>query len=157
MFKNLLLSAHQIFSKHKCNNLTNSLLSTNRSISWEDLKLFHKNSDVYFRFPRNIEVEQQYERDRKNGRTDRFINSLKESKKLFVLTHADYPYDLENGLIHMVLWIDPIYDNVNVVDAILDNILFYIPKKNIIFFQNTKKNRSVPELCHYHVIINNRL
>ncbi len=124
-------------------------------IKWEDIKKYNKCISVYDKFYRDNLIEHNYSLKRKDGNID-FINFLKSSTNPFTLTYAEYPYYFEPGLVHFILWLHlPIlYDDIIFVEKVIEAVLPRIPKHRVIFFKNAKNNRSIKNICHYHVIVN---
>lgn len=125
-------------------------------IKWGDIKKYNKCTSVNGGFYRDSLVEYKYFLRKKYDGNRKFIDFLKSSTNPFTLTYANYPYYFEPGLVHIILWLHlPIlYDNTTFVERTIRDIIPQIPKNKVIFFKNAKNNRSIKDICHYHIIIN---
>jgi len=125
-------------------------------IKWDDIKKYDKCISVNFQFHRDDLVQYMYSSKINNDGNKKFINSLKSSNNPFTLTYAKYPYYFEPGLVHIILWLhsSALCDNIKFVEKIIREILPQISKDKIAFFQNSKNNRSIKDIHHYHIIVN---
>ena len=85
---------------------------------------------------------------------DNKIKSLHNKKnKTFILTKNKFPYNFEKNLDHYILW-----SNIKISHKTIDYILNTKLKNKVFFwFENKIENKSIPDLYHVHVIINNSL
>ena len=73
--------------------------------------------------------------------------------KTFILTKNKFPYDFEENLEHHILW-----SNVKISKKTINYILkTKLKNKAYFWFENRIENKSIPDLYHFHVIINNSL
>lgn len=98
---------------------------------------------------RKKHIEKKYEEKFKDTRNkDKFIDSinniLKQKKYHFV--ENDFPYDIEEGIKHMVCW----YKNENI-----ENIIQILKGKYTIitYWENLSQNKSIMHINHIHIFI----
>lgn len=87
-------------------------------------------------------------------RERRFSNISKlMGEKDYLLIDNLYPYDLEDGITHMVLFINP-RNKVSDIDVkgLLEGLL---PGKTYVYCMNSSRNISLPEIPHYQIFIKN--
>jgi hypothetical protein len=140
-------------------------------LSWQDIQdTVHGRRDVLYR---NDIVQAQYDHDKnKNSNIyvrysdfikvsilnwdpvqtiDGIIACRKNGSVLHILVPNMYPYHLENGITHMVLWsVLPM-----TVDAIHKIIRNYAKIQEYTFYINAPRYQSITDLWHVQVFIRN--
>ena len=101
---------------------------------------------------RKKEIQSQYILHKKNNGVDKFVDLLNHNhNKYFILVNT-YPYNINNGVKHYVLWLKD--NNIQVSYEIIKNEL---EKNNIrlpfCYGKNLPKNKSIPEIEHYHIFV----
>ena len=111
---------------------------------------------------RDRDTQELYKR-RPTELRDDFIAGLFEPT--LVSQHINYrfvpnnfPYFVENGIVHFVLWIRPGHiietDSMPIRYTISRYVMSRFQRPlDFCYFKNTKDNKSVPEIEHYHVFI----
>lgn len=134
--------------------------------SWKELKQFHKNISVNFKFSRLPHIQHKYNIEKDNRYllyegTQNFLKFLFIDNKIYKITYAKYPYILKPNITHLILWLNPInfnnkpilYNNTKLIEKIIKELLPNIHKDKIIFFKNSPKNQSIKNILHYHIMI----
>ena len=116
----------------------------------QDLKQFNFENPPDFALQRTEEVQKKYDEymlDKRN--TLGFLDIVREKMegKKFCLLKNDFPYDIEEGITHLVCWYTE------------ENPHSIISKMNseydvITCWRNKPKNCSVPEIKHIHFFVN---
>ena len=104
----------------------------------------------------------------RSSETSRLYDSLIESRQQmkqrlfgngekFVLLPNDFPYHLEEGVKHYVLWINPntilpVKKALFIIDELLINLGYRNPCKRI-FFKNSQSIKSIRDIDHIHVFV----
>lgn len=114
--------------------------------SWENLLAYAAGSKIEA-LKRVPELVRAY-RDHLNVEKYHITKALNKQYYLFV--DNKYPYDVEKGITHKVLFVRPQYDLSTVIPMLLQGLL---PGKTFIYFKNASHNLSIPEFPHYHVFI----
>ena len=127
-------------------------------INWEQLKLHHLNPPTY-KIIRNDNIQKKY---------NKYINSLNKSidniiidkyfnkdDKIFCIDKNMFPYYTENNIYHYILWINPTkkINDIEIYNYINLYYCNYTIKKNIIYFENNFKNKSIQNIRHFHIFI----
>lgn len=141
-------------------------------LRWEVLKKYHQNPQNCY-FPRCDKVIKAYRNhksglDNNNKDISEFIKDLyfsgKEESRVSCLTNNKFPYLLEPGIQHKVLWFNPritmsnkFPNNLNTVHGFIDICLSKkLPDKDkydIVYFENLSQCRSVPGIRHIQVFL----
>lgn len=121
------------------------------SINWNHMIKYHL-SIVDVVFPRKPEILQKYEDDIKNNICSHNLNKIKKELEYFdyVITINQYPYNFTSNLKHYIFW----FNNI----CSMNNALSICKKElgdNIIIFCNTFNLKSVKDINHYHIILQN--
>ena len=101
-------------------------------------------------FGRTKECDEAYKERKKNHNILEYIinNVVDNFRQPVVLVENDFPYNLEEGAKHMVLWSNKAMVRGE-IEAFLDSSL---KGKRYIWFRNTEANMSVPNIHHYQVL-----
>ena len=126
-------------------------------MNWSQLEIYHKNPphDV---LRRNEFIEKKYRKYKEyltnNNKNiyDEIMDCYIKNNK-YVITYNNFPYDVENGIYHLLLWVHPHY-NLGYDDV--DKILRQNGVYEYIIFRNYENNCSVCEIVHYHIFIRNK-
>jgi len=97
------------------------------------------------------------------------INSEKNKLNRFILTDNAFSYNLEDGIRHLLLWVNPSHKdnkilyqnqvNLNKCDWLYNHIYnklsqkYSLKKYEYVYFENHKNNRSIPEIKHIHIFV----
>ena len=116
----------------------------------KDLKQFNFENPPDFALQRTEVVQKKYDEymeDKRN--TSQFIESVKEKigESSFCLLKNDFPYDIEEGVVHLVCW----YKDENPYTIIHKMKSDY---DVITCWRNKPNNCSIPEIKHIHFFIN---
>lgn len=122
-------------------------------MNWEELKTFHLNAPVGI-LQRAPSVQQSYHEYLSSLKGD--ISSTLQDKLFpqdhpdaeYVLRPCDFPYELEKGITHMLLWCNPKFmiDPIQKAQQIFEN-------KECVIFENNPDNRSVKKIRHSHIFL----
>jgi len=128
-----------------------------RPFTWEFLKQFnnnppdaplHRNENIQIKYTLYMEKIKQS----LNTTILKLINKCIHdnfSTYKFIITYNDFPYDVDDSILHLVLWVNPKYmSNINEVCEFLKK---YYPK--YIIFKNKTNHQSIPEIEHYQLFI----
>ena len=77
------------------------------------------------------------------------LNKLKPSD--WVIKLNDFPYDTEKDIIHYVLWLPSIDYTEKSIQKIIDSE--FSDYKNVVWFTNVPKLRSIKNIYHAHVFV----
>ena len=94
---------------------------------------------------------------------EEFLDSLFNTRLVsqhipFRFVPNNFPYFVENGISHFVLWIRPGYnvesEDVNIRRAIGSYVITRFSRPlDFCYFRNSMQHKSVPEMEHYHVFV----
>lgn len=116
----------------------------------EDLKQFNFDNPPEFALQRTEEVQSKYDEYMKDkSKTSGFVQSIREKLegKEFCLLKNDFPYNIEEGITHLVCWY--IDENPHSIITKMNNDYDVIT-----CWRNLPSNCSVPEIKHIHFFIN---
>jgi len=127
-------------------------------ITWEEIKSFHKNPPRD-RLHRNNKINKKYQKHIKKIK-DRNINvneyisnkyfTNKEYDSDWVFVPNNFPYNLENGINHYLIWINPYKLKLSEID--IDRVIIEnLGNKEYYYFENLNCNKSVNKVQHVHV------
>ena len=119
-------------------------------MNWNDLKHLHL-TQKYYLFPRRKEVVESYDKFKSelNISIDEYIKCiLNKIEGNIVIRKNDYPYDLEENILHYVVWMKGDESKEDVVNY-LDNLTLL----DYVLFENVGELKSVPEIRHYHLFL----
>lgn len=125
--------------------------------SWCDLIKYKRevesNKIVLYR---SLEKEKKYEDYKKRGGNVDFIKNLKSklSKSDFIIEPNNFPYFDNKIARHYIFW----FKNGDLSRSfILQELSKYFKEKveenNVIIWENTLQNKSIPEINHYQILI----
>ena len=125
-------------------------------LKWKELLDLHHNPPL---IPptRTPEVDEMYRihRERTPNLVKDLIRNLFKDDGHFVLVPCPFPYDLEEGIAHWVLWINDDYEYMPwMIDVIIKELChdFKIrPGIDMVCYQNFKHNMTIPQIQHYQV------
>lgn len=130
-------------------------------LTWEFLHEYARHPSLYGDMPRK-----KHDLDRHaqlvsfttlEERTRYMMERLgfKRAEKAFTLMDNEYPYNLEEGIRHMVLFISPAhvktYATPEVIEAIVKLNASNLGYKDYVYFEHPPHKRSLPSIKHYHV------
>ena len=130
--------------------------------SWDFMKQFNFSNPPTVPFCRNHTVEENYSKHgseiKKSGGVEIYLKKKYLSgDKDFNMTLNNFPYDMESGIVHYVIWFNlekfGEFNNPGEVRKIIkkyeeDNCVEFL---DTVFFQNIERLRSVPGIPHIHV------
>ena len=132
--------------------------------SWDFLKQFHFSNPPTSPFNRTEEVERSYmlhgAEIKKEGGVEPYLKKKYLSSEVkYNMTHNNFPYDMEEGIIHYVIWfkLESFSDFNNPIEV--SKIIQKFKEDNsleiqdTVFFQNIERLRSVPGIPHIHVFV----
>ena len=124
-------------------------------ISFDILKMIN-HSTLYLDIVRSQTTTEQYQefKKKKQNMPD-FKRSIIQQDTLFYLRKNDFPYFLETGIEHYVLWMKPGYHFTP------SQIHYYLSQHidsnhSFTFFENCTRVKSIKEIPHVHVFIKNK-
>lgn len=145
----------------------------NKSLSWEDISKFSFKNPPKNNLGRELAIEEKYKEyklDLKNKGLSNYQNIMllyfsgKGNK--FSLQLNNFPYNLDKGIKHYVLWINPNCENefklhskwnLSLIEDIICKELYRGNKMKFklgcIYFQNLEKFRSIQSINHFQVFI----
>ena len=87
----------------------------------------------------------------------KFIDNLFTSQDInYVFKPNNFPYAVDDNIIHYVLWIRP---GLIINGTLLNTVIFrhikliFKPNPKYSFIKNSVSNKSIPQIEHYHVFI----
>ena len=122
-------------------------------MTWEELSHYHM-TIVNILLNRKLEIDEQYKKDKLNGKCDNFIISLKEKliETSYCIIRNSYPYDIDEKINHYVFWFNSDYSMVDAL-TIVKNIY---KNNNVIIFCNDDCVKSIKSVNHYQIFILNQ-
>jgi hypothetical protein len=116
---------------------------------------------VHFALARDPIIQASY-KQRPREQRDNFVDSLFDDRLVdttisYRFISNDFPYFVQNGVLHYVLWVrsgaetDVSFIRNIISDHIIDK--FHKPLE-FYFYTNSRENKSIPEIDHFHVFIN---
>ena len=145
------------------------------TLSWSYLKKYHTNPPTII-FPRKDEVLEKYtifktKLINKNLSTKDYIqNNYFKKKENYIFIKNNFPYELEDNILHFVLWFHTKFTNnsSNNFPNDLNNHEIFIKKcikesfkefdnYEYIFFENNLNCRSIPDIRHVQVFMKNKI
>jgi len=76
---------------------------------------------------------------------------LFKNGEIFELEKAKFPYDLIDIRFHYILWVNS--KDPQVIKKAIEFEKAKFAGENYIYFQNEPKNKSVPEITHFHFLV----
>lgn len=123
--------------------------------TWEMLQNLDTSEPVNITLNRLPEIQRKYEIHKKEINMDinDYLKKLlfNNSYDTYLLNMNSFPYNCEPNIKHMLLWINPKYNPSN--EEIINHIETLFKSKNIIYFENIEKNKSVIGIRHFHIFI----
>lgn len=128
------------------------------SISWEKIQQYSFDNPPIQTFKRKEGYQEIYEAYKKGLEVEKitpeqaiinkyFINN----NNLFLITNNEFPYDLEEPLQHLVIWIRPGCESLITREYII-NYLNNITSEYVIF-ENLQGKKSIPGIQHYQLFV----
>jgi len=89
----------------------------------------------------------------KSGKTSEqtIREELFKNGEIFELEKAKFPYDLIDIRFHYILWVNS--KDPQVIKKAIEFEKAKFAGENYIYFQNEPKNKSVPEITHFHFLV----
>tara|TARA_B110001469_G_scaffold107674_1_gene107992 strand:+ start:60 stop:527 length:468 start_codon:yes stop_codon:yes gene_type:complete len=142
---------------------------TTTPISWSFIQEFSWDLPPRIVLGRSQEVDDKYLQHRlylsKNGITG-YDNIMKlfVSDATYVLEHNNFPYYMEEGISHYVVWINPKDEETwkrNEIEELVTHELFEGNRESMlldtVYFQNIPELRSIKAISHIHVFVTSSL
>lgn len=109
---------------------------------------------------RNDDIKKKYLLYNQTNKKNIFIENIKNHNEKYVFLKNDFPYNIDDNIKHYVLWCKEKSSINNIENIITIKIRELINKKifskqeyEFVFSYNVEKNKSIPEIMHYHVFI----
>jgi tRNA G10 N-methylase Trm11 len=121
-------------------------------MTWNELK------DINIKPHRKPELEKEYLIFRNNNKNCDYIKSsifTDKTKELYLTTNK-FPYDLEDNILHLIIWDFKPFDNEKKNKTRYRNFIkkFFNPKNfDIILRVNKPEHQSIPEFKHCHLFL----
>lgn len=130
---------------------------TMQNIPWATIRTFDGNAPTHT-LGRRPEDNEKYRKhltalEESNVTIDQYIvNSVMLGRDVF-LTENQFPYWVEDGITHMLLWMMPGHEmDLEAARAYVCNMA-QCSKEDVVLFQNHANNKSVKCVPHYQVFI----
>lgn len=78
--------------------------------------------------------------------------SLQLSTNSYIIADNKYPYWIEDGLIHKIIWVSNKVKKYIIPEKIAIEHLLQNNYKDYVLFCNSLQTKSIPSITHYHVI-----
>ncbi|KAI3658939.1 hypothetical protein MP638_006315 [Amoeboaphelidium occidentale] len=130
-------------------------------MNWQELKQ-HIDGENYDKLQRSPEQESVYSEWRNKMKEQNIAIDVYLKKLMFpthkltsdeplsvILRQNDFPYNLEEGILHYVLWANKELSK----DQIERYLKFSFPKSQILWFRNPPTHQTVLSLWHIHVLV----
>ena len=88
--------------------------------------------------------------EEKNRELEYIIARL--SNKSYIIAENKYPYWIERGLIHKIIWVNNKFKKYIIPEKIAIEHLLQNNYKDYVLFCNSSRIKSIPSIAHYHVI-----
>ena len=119
------------------------------------LSMAHRREAVEVELRRSRDTEERHRNS--NANMIAFKESLFKNGDHFTFRRNDFPYHLEDGIKHFVLWINPeVKLKTRQADFIIDNHLIALGYRNPcqrVFYKNSITIKSIKEIDHIHVFV----
>jgi hypothetical protein len=123
-------------------------------LSWNEIKKFHLTPPKHI-IPRKKSVQALYRiREKDISNEEKLLcTRLFPNNEPYNICLNEFPYHLEDGIEHLVLWLNPtIYNEDSDVDDIFKS---EIKNRESVYFKNIKEIRSIKGIPHYHIFVKN--
>jgi len=127
-------------------------------LSWNVVKDFTVESPPTYALGRLPEVEERYTRHRDHINESSFYTSIADyiSKDVigdneFVFVENEFPYKIEEGIKHYLLWISKNAHGKYDPETLIKNRAEIKTCKEFTYYRNFKNNASIFEIEHYHI------
>lgn len=140
-------------------------MATQTAISWSFIRQFNFTNPPRIVLGRSEEVDSKYKKDskiiKKNGGAKKHLEKKYLSRgNDYYMTLNNYPYYLEDGVVHYVIWFKREnfgkYNNPTEIKNIIKDYVSLndiSDKSEYIFYQNIEELRSIPSIPHLHVFM----
>lgn len=127
-------------------------------LGWNIVKNFTIDSPPTYALGRLPEVEERYTRHRNQIMSSEYYSSIADyilkdviRDYNFVFTENEFPYKVDEGIKHYLLWVSPTSAvSVNVLETIASQPEIK-RSKEYTYYRNYKNNASIYEIEHYHI------
>lgn len=99
----------------------------------------------------NLNIEYQNMTDRERNEEIKTIEKQLIGKS-YIISDNKYPYWLDDGMIHKIIWVSSEYEKYIFPEKIAIEHLLKNGYRDFVLFFNSKHLKSVPSITHYHVI-----
>lgn len=126
------------------------------SATWDFLKGTHLRT-LSTQIPRSQDVQTKYIKSK--TKTDSRLDWIKQQlrSKDWILLKNDYPYDVQDGVVHYVFWYKDdisLEQTHQICTSSAVCVSRSAPRVNdVVVTTNTTANKSVPDISHHHVFI----
>ena len=124
--------------------------------TWTYLSKYGPNNPPTVKLYRTDEMENKYmehlsELKKNNIQThDYIMKTAFPNREPYSLLPNTFPYDLQKGILHWLLWVSP---NVDLELDTIKRIIYDKFGSNCVFFRNISTNQSIKSISHYHIFI----
>lgn len=146
------------------------LVEVEKLMEWGELLQFDGNPPQKA-FLRQPEVHQQLRDDNaiipkglSIGDLIKFDLITSHHNAQYIVTVNKYPYAFDDSILHLVIWINPVFSKKSHIETELRLFVsaklgdHSMPKnqtdKKFIIYENPNNKRSIPEVTHYHLLVN---
>ena len=127
-------------------------------LGWDTVKNFTIDSPPTYALGRLEEVEERYTSHRDQINSSQFYTSIADyiqkdvlKDKEYVFTENEFPYKVEEGITHYLLWISKKASGKFDIYSLIKSQKQIMDCKEFTYYRNYKNNASVYEIEHYHV------
>ena len=123
---------------------------------WEELLAYNFECPPKSQFKRKKEIEDEYKfhldsLKKKNIRVSDYIQKIAfPDNESYKFLKNEFPYDLEDGIDHWLLWLNPIY---SIEDTYIKELVEHRMGSEVVYFCNYKFNQSIPTIRHCHIFV----
>lgn len=125
--------------------------------SWKDIVRCHLVGPMPDTFTRHPNVELSYKRHRQEHQQlgPYIMRKYLRDHLRWTISDNAFPYHLDRNISHKILWINPAASlTAEEVKSIIHRYMQTMPYRDYIYFQNPMVAKSIPEIPHYHILIN---
>jgi hypothetical protein len=127
-------------------------------LGWDTVKNFTIDSPPTYALGRHAEVEERYTRHRDQINSSPFYSSIADyilkdvlKDNEFVFTENEFPYKVEEGITHYLLWVSKKASGKFNIDSLIKSQKQIMDCKEFTYYRNYKNNASIYEIEHYHI------
>lgn len=128
-------------------------------ITWLELQKFSFENPPKFQLKRSTQVQKDYDiyistiKSNNNDINKIITQKYFSNNKNYVFVPNLFPYDIEDGIKHYLIWFNPILNNIIDKKYIEDILISNLGNKKYIYFINFATNKSVKNVEHCQVFL----